>query len=64
MNAIEALCTSAQRVGDPKLQQELLGRIGEIRRSFEAQQQEIENMRARLNGRGNPAPALDYDPPA
>jgi hypothetical protein len=66
MSPIDALRHSVQRVGDPQLQEELLGRIGELQRSFAEQMLEIETMRTRLAGAGfgtESVPGFVYDPP-
>jgi len=66
MSPFDALRQSAQQVGDPRLQEELLGRIGEVQRDFVTQRTEIDAMRVRLNGSGarsRPMPDFVYDPP-
>lgn len=66
MSPFDALRQSIQQIGDPRLQEELLGRIGEVQRHFVTQRNEIEAMRMRLNGSGlrsRSMPDFVYDPP-
>ena len=70
---IELLRQTVQKVGDPNLQSELLGRVSEVQRNLAAvtehahsQRGEIERLRAQLSATAGPAGCWTtplYDPP-
>ncbi len=73
INPIELLRQSVQKVGDPNLKSELLGRVSEVQRSLAAatehvhsQSGEIDRLRTRLSTTAAPAGRWVtpvYDPP-